>query len=65
MLPPGAPPLVVVAKGVEADSLKLPLEVVADPWPGLAAVVLSGPNFAHEVAGGADVAVPELRFTNF
>jgi glycerol-3-phosphate dehydrogenase (NAD(P)+) len=55
-LPPDAPPLVVVAKGVEAGSLKLPLEVVAEARPGLAAAVLSGPNFAHEVAAGLPAA---------
>lgn len=55
-LPPDAPPLVVVAKGVEVGSLKLPLDVVAELRPGLAAVVLSGPNFAHEVAAGLPAA---------
>lgn len=55
-LPPTVPPLVVVAKGVEACSLKLPLEVIAETRPGLAAAVLSGPNFAHEVAAGLPAA---------
>jgi glycerol-3-phosphate dehydrogenase (NAD(P)+) len=55
-LPPELPPLVVVAKGVEAGSLKLPLEVAAEVRPGLAAAVLSGPNFAHEVAAGLPAA---------
>jgi glycerol-3-phosphate dehydrogenase (NAD(P)+) len=55
-LPPELPPLVVVAKGVEATSLKLPLEVVAEARPGPAAAVLSGPNFAHEVAAGLPAA---------
>ena len=55
-LPAGAPPLLVVAKGVEAGSLRLPLEVVAEARPGLAAAVLSGPNFAHEVAAGLPAA---------
>jgi glycerol-3-phosphate dehydrogenase (NAD(P)+) len=50
------PPLVVVAKGVEAGSLKLPLEAAAELRPGLAAAVLSGPNFAHEVAAGLPAA---------
>jgi len=40
-LPAGAPPLLVVAKGVEAGSLRLPLEVVAEARPGLAAAVLT------------------------
>ena len=55
-LPTDAPPLVVVAKGVETGSLKLPLEVVAEVRPDLAAAVLSGPNFAHEVAAGLPAA---------
>jgi glycerol-3-phosphate dehydrogenase (NAD(P)+) len=55
-LPPELPPLVVVAKGVETGSLRLPLEVVAEARPGLAAAVLSGPNFAHEVAAGLPAA---------
>lgn len=55
-LPADAPPLLVVAKGVEAASLKLPLEVAAELRPDLAAAVLSGPNFAHEVAAGLPAA---------
>jgi glycerol-3-phosphate dehydrogenase (NAD(P)+) len=55
-LPEGSPPLVVVAKGVETGSLKLPLEVIAEARPDLAAAVLSGPNFAHEVAAGLPAA---------
>jgi glycerol-3-phosphate dehydrogenase (NAD(P)+) len=55
-LPSGAPPLVVVAKGVERGSFKLPLELAAEVRPGLAAAVLSGPNFAHEVAAGLPAA---------
>ena len=50
------PPLVVAAKGVERDTLCLPLEVVAAMLPGLPAAVLSGPNFAHEVAAGLPAA---------
>ena len=49
-------PLLVCAKGVEAATLRLPLEVVAAVRPGLAAGVLSGPNFAHEVARGLPAA---------
>jgi glycerol-3-phosphate dehydrogenase (NAD(P)+) len=51
-----APPLVVVAKGVERDTLRLPLEIVEEILPGLPAAVLSGPNFAHEVAAGLPAA---------
>lgn len=49
-------PVLVCAKGVEAGSLRLPLEVVAAARPGLRAGVLSGPNFAHEVAAGLPAA---------
>ncbi|MFC7475346.1 NAD(P)H-dependent glycerol-3-phosphate dehydrogenase [Dankookia sp. GCM10030260] len=55
-LPGDAPPLVVVAKGVERDTLRLPLEIVEALRPGLPAAVLSGPNFAHEVAAGLPAA---------
>jgi len=55
-LPAVTPPLVVAAKGVEAGTLLLPLEVIAALRPGTASGVLSGPNFAHEVAGGLPAA---------
>lgn len=55
-LPPTLPPLLLAAKGVEQGSLRLPLEVVAAARPGQAAAVLSGPNFAHEVAAGLPAA---------
>ncbi len=49
-------PFVVCVKGVEAGTLRLPLEVVAEVCPGVAAAVLTGPNFAHEVAAGLPAA---------
>ncbi|MBR0673775.1 NAD(P)H-dependent glycerol-3-phosphate dehydrogenase [Neoroseomonas soli] len=55
-LPPSDVPLVVCAKGVEAATLRLPLEIVAALRPGLPAGILSGPNFAHEVARGLPAA---------
>lgn len=55
-LPPFEAPLVVCAKGVERDTLRLPLEVIAAVRPGRPAAVLSGPNFAHEVARGLPAA---------
>ncbi|TDH61554.1 NAD(P)-dependent glycerol-3-phosphate dehydrogenase [Dankookia rubra] len=55
-LPGKAPPLVLAAKGVERSSLLLPLELVEALRPGLPAAVLSGPNFAHEVAAGLPAA---------
>jgi glycerol-3-phosphate dehydrogenase (NAD(P)+) len=55
-LPAEGPPLVVAAKGVEQGTLRLPLEVAGAIWPGRPAAVLSGPNFAHEVAAGLPAA---------
>ena len=54
-LPPG-PPVVVCAKGVEAATLRLPVEILAEMQPGVPAAVLTGPNFAHEVAAGLPAA---------
>ncbi len=55
-LPEPALPLVIGAKGVEQGTLKLPLEVVAEVRPQAPAAVLSGPNFAGEVAAGLPAA---------
>jgi glycerol-3-phosphate dehydrogenase (NAD(P)+) len=55
-LPLGSIPLVVCAKGVETETLRLPLEVVDEVRPGAPAVVLTGPNFAHEIAAGLPAA---------
>ena len=51
-----AVPLVIGAKGVEQGTLKLPLEVAAEARPEAPGAVLSGPNFAHEVAAGLPAA---------
>lgn len=53
---PGRAPVVACAKGVEAGTLRLPLEILADLHPGRPAAVLTGPNFAHEVAAGLPAA---------
>ena len=50
-LSPGIPVL-SCAKGLEAGTAMLPLEILAELHPGTPAAVLSGPNFAHEVAAG-------------
>jgi len=55
-LPASAAPILVCAKGVERGTLRLPLEVAEEVAPGRAAGVLSGPNFAHEVAKGLPAA---------
>jgi glycerol-3-phosphate dehydrogenase (NAD(P)+) len=50
-------PIVLCAKGVEAGSLKLMSEVLAETLPRALAAVLSGPSFAAEVARGLPTAV--------
>lgn len=55
-LPAAAAPLVVCAKGVERGTLRLPLELVGELRPGAPGAVLSGPNFAHEIARGLPAA---------
>ncbi len=50
-------PLIVCAKGIEQTSLKLMTEVLAETLPGRPLAVLSGPNFAAEVARGLPAAV--------
>ncbi len=49
-------PMLLCCKGVEAATLRLPLEILAELRPSLPAGVLSGPNFAHEVARGLPAA---------
>jgi glycerol-3-phosphate dehydrogenase (NAD(P)+) len=55
-LPLGLAPLVLCAKGVETGTLRLPLEIVGDVRPGTPTAVLTGPNFAHEIAAGLPAA---------
>jgi len=54
---PARLPVVLCAKGVEAGSLKLMTEVLAETAPQAAPAVLSGPSFASEVARGLPTAV--------
>jgi glycerol-3-phosphate dehydrogenase (NAD(P)+) len=53
---PELPSCIVVAKGVEAGTLRFPLEILAEARPGQPYAILSGPNFAHEVAEGLPAA---------
>ncbi len=53
-LPPS--PLVCCAKGIETATLRLPLEILAELHPGASAAVLTGPNFAGEIAAGLPAA---------
>ena len=52
----GDAPLVACAKGLEAGTLRLPLEILADLHRSRPASVLTGPNFAGEVAAGLPAA---------
>ena len=54
-LPPGGP-IICCAKGIEAATLALPLELLAEAQPGRPAGVLTGPNFAREIAVGLPAA---------
>jgi glycerol-3-phosphate dehydrogenase (NAD(P)+) len=56
-LPKTGAPFILCAKGIEADSAMLMSEVVARLRPEQPLAVLSGPTFAHEVAGGLPTAV--------
>jgi glycerol-3-phosphate dehydrogenase (NAD(P)+) len=49
-------PIVVCAKGVETGTHMLPLEVLAEALPARPLAVLTGPNFAHEIAAGLPAA---------
>jgi len=63
-------PLLLCCKGMEAATGLLPLEFAAELWPGVPACVLTGPNFAGEIARGlpaasviaGDAAALRLRF---
>jgi glycerol-3-phosphate dehydrogenase (NAD(P)+) len=55
-LPPTPEPLVACVKGVETGTLRLPLEVIAETRPEVPAAILTGPNFAHEIAAGLPAA---------
>jgi glycerol-3-phosphate dehydrogenase (NAD(P)+) len=50
-------PVILCAKGVEQESLKLMTQVLAETVPDAHAAVLSGPSFAAEVARGSPTAV--------
>jgi glycerol-3-phosphate dehydrogenase (NAD(P)+) len=54
---PAGLPVLLCAKGVEAGSLKLMTEVLAETIPQAAPAVLSGPSFAAEVARGLPTAI--------
>lgn len=51
-----AAPLLMCCKGVEQTTLRLPLEIAIELHPHVPAAVLTGPNFAHEIAAGLPAA---------
>lgn len=53
----GDTPLVLCAKGIEAGTTHLTIEIAAICFPDAPLAVLSGPTFAHEVAMGLPTAV--------
>lgn len=53
---PRPPALLLGCKGIELGTGALALEVAGAVWPGVAACVLTGPNFAHEIAAGRPAA---------
>lgn len=55
--PVGKRPLVLCAKGIEAQTQLLMSEVAAECCPDADIAVLSGPTFAHEVAQGLPTAI--------
>jgi glycerol-3-phosphate dehydrogenase (NAD(P)+) len=55
-LAPAAGPIVVCAKGIEAETHLLPLEVVDNVFRGRSLAILTGPNFAQEIAQGLPAA---------
>jgi len=54
---PGASPVVICAKGIEASTGLLMPEVVTEMLPGRALAMLSGPSFAEEAVQGLPTAV--------
>jgi glycerol-3-phosphate dehydrogenase (NAD(P)+) len=61
--------IIICSKGVEQNSLKLMSEVVSEILPAAKVAILSGPNFAHEVASNfpsaATIAASDLTLANF
>ena len=56
-LPVTNAPLILCAKGIEADTQLLMCEIAAALRPSNPVAVLSGPTFAHEVAAGKPTAI--------
>lgn len=61
-LPVGAKPIILCAKGIEADTMLLMSEVAEAGCPAAPIAILSGPTFAAEVAKGLPTAVTLASF---
>jgi glycerol-3-phosphate dehydrogenase (NAD(P)+) len=55
-LPPQDRPMVLCCKGLEAGTLLLPPELLAELHPEMPVAMLTGPNFAHEIAANLPAA---------
>jgi glycerol-3-phosphate dehydrogenase (NAD(P)+) len=56
-LPKTDAPLILCAKGIEAETQLLMCEISAEVRPANPVAILSGPTFAHEVAAGKPTAI--------
>lgn len=56
-LPESNMPLLLCAKGIEAETQMLVADIAAEVCPNNPLAVLSGPTFAHEVAAGKPTAI--------
>jgi glycerol-3-phosphate dehydrogenase (NAD(P)+) len=53
---PGSCPIVCASKGIELDSLKLPLQIISEELKIKSPAILSGPNLSQEIARGLPAA---------
>lgn len=53
---PNDAPIVIAAKGIEIATGRLPSDVLAETLPGAKLAILTGPNFATEIARGLPAA---------
>jgi glycerol-3-phosphate dehydrogenase (NAD(P)+) len=53
----GRQPLIACCKGVDLATLRGPVALIEDRWPGAEAAILTGPSFAADIAGGLPTAL--------
>ena len=56
MFKPGTAPVVCATKGIELNSLKLPLQIISEELKIKFPAILSGPNLSNEIARGLPAA---------